>query len=151
MQNTYLNELAVAVAGMIANQEDGAVISSRQVAGAAIPFGRAVKRGATAGSIQSVSAQADVFLGVAVVDHSAKGTPANNPNAEYAVAEDAAVLLKGLVWVVADAAIAVGAAAYFSQSTNRYTSTVGTNCPIANGRFETAAANAGDLVLLRLS
>ena len=151
MQVNYTTELVTAVAGMVGHQEEGQVFSSRQVSGAVIPPGRAVKRGATAGLIASVSAQADVFLGVVVIDHSARGTGSSNPNTEFAVGEDAPVLLKGDVWVVADAAIAVGALAYFSQSTNRFTSVVGTNCPIANGRFETAAAAPGDLVLLRLS
>lgn len=151
MQTNYLNELPTAVAGMVANQEDGQVFSSRQVSGAVIPPGRAVKRGASAGLIASCAAQADVFLGVAIIDHSAKGTPTANPNSEFAVGEDIPVLLKGAVWVVADAAIAVGALAYFAQGTNRFTSVVGTNCPIPNGRFETAAAAANDLVLLRLS
>jgi Uncharacterized conserved protein (DUF2190) len=151
MQNNYINELATAVAGMIGHQEEGQVLTSRQVSGAVIPPGRAVKRGASAGLVASCAAQADVFLGVAVIDHSARGTVTANPNSEFAVGEDIPVLLKGDVWVVADAAIAVGALAYFAQASNRFTSVVGTNCPVPNGRFETAAAAPGDLVLLRLS
>jgi hypothetical protein len=70
VQSTYSNEQPTAFRGALVNTEPNNLIS-RNVETAAIPFGRAVKQGATVDGVALATAQADVFRGIAVRDHGA--------------------------------------------------------------------------------
>lgn len=143
MQSTYLTELATAFAGMIANSEPNFLIS-RQVETAAIGFGKGVKRGAADNGVVATAGTAgDVFLGITCREHSKDAD-------QFAVKEDALIMTKGVVWVVAAGAVANGAAVYI-DSAGKFTSTVGTNTPVPNGRFDSSTSAADQLVKVRLS
>lgn len=144
MQSTYLTELATAYAGMIANEEPKFLVS-RTVETAALGFGKAVKRGAAdSGVVATAGAAADIFLGITVREHD---TVAQDV---FSVKEDALIMTKGVIWVVAAGAVTQGGAVYV-DSAGKYTSTVGTNTPVPNGRFDSSTTAADQLVKVRLS
>ncbi len=148
LQTTYLDRMATALVGMIANTEPNNLIS-KQVSVAAIPFGAVVKQGASADLIAPATAAVDVVRGIAVRDQSANGTVDN-----FTIGEDALIMQRGVIWCLAGAACTVGGAAYMVVGTaqaGRMTSTSVSNLPIPGGTFESAAAAAGDLVKVRLS
>lgn len=144
MQNAYATGLAPAVEGMIANQEPQVMIS-RTVETAAIGFGQLVVRGAAdGGCIKAAGTAALISLGVTVRDHSVVSGDV------FAVKEDALIMNKGVIWVIAAVAVTQGQPAYYTPA-GRFTNVVGTNTPVIGGRFDSSTAGTDQLVMLRLS
>lgn len=143
MQTTYPSALSAAFAGMIANEEPQ-VLVSRQVETAAVGFGKAVKRGSVDGRcVATVATAADIVLGITCREHATLSD-------QFAVGDDALIMTKGVVWVVSAGAVTQGGAVYV-EAAGKYTSTVGTNTPIPNGRFDSSTTGADQLVKVRLS
>ena len=107
-------------------------------------FGALVGRGANEALVQPI-ASGGAFLGVAVVDQAAQPSA----NDAYAVGRTAAVLTKGVVWVVAGHAVTAGEAAYY-DNTGALTDVASGNTPIPNATFDSSAAS-GALVKLSLA
>jgi len=146
MQTTYGTSMAVAAEGHIANQESLNLIS-REVEGAAIGFGKAVKQGTADRGVAAATAAADVFRGITCRDQSVLD------GVDFNVGESAQVMTKGVVWVLAGAPVVAGAAVYMVVGTaqaGRFTSVSTSNLPIPDAIFETSAGAAGDLVAIRL-
>lgn len=153
VQSTYLDNMPEAVAGMIANTEPNNLVS-KQVESAAIGFGKALKQGTLASQAIAATAAADVFVGISVRDQSVR--PGATPDV-VPVGDDALVMKRGVIWVVAGAAIsAAGVPAYMVVGTaqaGRFTdaAAAGANLVIPRGTFDSTCGAAGDLVKLRLS
>lgn len=142
VQTSYSGEHRSAFAGMIASQEPAIVIS--RVAQGAIAFGSAVVQGTADRQVKAPAAGA-AFRGVAVTDTAV----APEANDAYADGYTAAVLTKGVVWVVAAASVAAGQAAFFDAVTGAISGDTA-DTAIPNAIFDSTAAPGG-LVKLRLA
>lgn len=145
-QTNYRNEQRAALEGMIGNTEPNNLIS-REVEGAAIGFGKAVKQGTADTGVEAASATDDVVRGITVRDQS---VDAESPN-EFAVGDSALVMTRGLVWVTAYDNVEAGAPVYVAvnNTSDKFTDTTTSNLAVPNAIFETSGA-ADELVLVRL-
>lgn len=145
VQTVYQEAPSPAYAGMRANQEPHVAIS-RVVASPSIAFGVPVCQGP--GDDQVVAATAGAaFRGISMADPVNPPTLAAGQTNAYAQGRTAAVMTKGVVWVVASAAVTVGQGAFFDPATGNVS---GDNTKTAiNGLFDSTAP-AGALAKLRL-
>lgn len=143
-QDTYLTSLPKAFEGMIADTEP-CVLISRQVEGAAIGFGRAVKQGTADRGVAAASAAADKYRGITVRDQSVLD------GSDFNVGEDALIMTKGVIWVTAYDTVVAGAPVYVAVTNTSYkfTDTATTNLAIPNAVFEDSGS-ADELVRIRL-
>ena len=86
-----------------------------------------------------------VYVGVTVRDQSIDVASVD----AYPVGANAAVLLKGTIWVTVGATVVAGDPAYFVPATGVITNVAAGNISIPNARFETGASS-GALAKLRL-
>ena len=147
VQSTYTTQSAARV-GMIASGEDMSVLISGTVETAAgVGFGVAVQFGATNDGVKAVGdGSATAYRGVTVRDLSRNASGNVNGFEQYSTAR---LMLKGVIYVTAPAAITRGQAAYYDAAgviTNVSTS----NTAIPNAYFDESAAS-GALVKLRLN
>lgn len=147
VQSTYLNENAIAYEGMIVNTEPNNLIS-REVEGAAIGFGKAVKQGTADAGVALATASNDVFRGITV--------RTNDQDAEeYPVRASALVMTRGVIWVTAHDTVVAGAAVYVAVSASpaadamKFTDAASGNLAVPNAIFESSGA-ADELVKIRL-
>lgn len=145
VQTTYRTELPAAFEGMIANTEPNVLIS-REVEGAAIGFGKAVKQGAADMGVAAATAAADVVRGITVREQSTPGDAD-----EFPVGSSALVMTKGVIWVTAFDTVAAGAPVYMRVvgGSGRFTDTSIDNLPIPGAIFD-SSGGAGELVKIRL-
>lgn len=136
---TYASRLPAAHAGMIAELNGNRDIASRKIETAAVAFGLAVGRGT---ADQSAKLAGAGFEGITVAD---KTRTADS----YAIAEVAAVIRKGAVWVTAGAAVTPADTVYFAAATGIVSNISAGGTAIAGAKFETTAAN-GALVRVYL-
>lgn len=136
---TYTTSNPLGYAGMIAESQMIKDVSSRPVDNAAIPFGRAVGRGATDRAVRLGGAG---YEGITVADKSRSAD-------EFAVGEIAGVLRKGTIWVTASVAVTPADTVYFVPATGAITNVATGNTAIPNAKFELLAA-AGALTRLYL-
>ncbi|WP_108482268.1 structural cement protein Gp24 [Oceaniglobus ichthyenteri] len=143
VQSTYAETMPVALNGMIANTEPNVLIS-REVQTAAIGFGKVVKQGTADKQVQAATAANDVVRGITVRDQSATGD-------EFAVADSALVMTKGVIWVTAFDTVVAGAPVYMrvAGGAGKFTDTTTDNLAIPGAIFETSGA-ADELVAIRL-
>lgn len=149
IQTVYVETIKPAVAGMTVNMELQNIVSRtvQTVAGTTngLPFGVVVRRGTTDMSIQDASASTPI-LGVTVLDQTVRPWTVGADRYQQA----AAVILKGVIWVFAGAAVtAAGAAAYFDV-TGAITPTSTGNTLLPGAVFDSTVLTAG-LVKLRLA
>lgn len=137
-QTSYINNPVAAYAGMIADTEFTTVLS-HEITTAAVGFGLAVGRGASDRTARLGGAG---YVGVTVADKA-------NVNAQYAVGDQAGVMLKGAVWVTAGAAVTPADSVFFAAATGVISNISAGGTAIPGARFLTTAAN-GALVLLYL-
>lgn len=145
-QDTYSTELTAAVVGQIAVAEHLCNLISRQVEGAAIGFGKAVKQGSADRGVAAATAAADKFRGITVRDQSVVTAD------QYDVKDDAMILTKGVVWVTAGATVAAGDPVYMVVGTGhagKFTNVSTNNLAIAGAVFD-SAGDADELVKVRL-
>lgn len=136
---TYTTSNPLGYAGMIAESQMIKDVSSRPVENAAIPFGRAVGRGATDRGVRLGGAG---YEGITVADKSRSAD-------EFAVGEIAGILRKGTIWVTASVAVTPADTVYFVPATGAITNVATGNTAIPNAKFELSAA-AGALTRLYL-
>lgn len=132
----YDTQHGVGFAGMLAESQIKDV-ASKVVTTAAVPFGRAVRAGATDGSVRLGGTG---FEGIALADKSRESD-------SYAVGEVAGVLRKGTVWVVASTNVTPANPVTFTAATGVIGA--GLAITIAGAKFETTAT-AGNLVRVYL-
>ena len=144
-QTTYLDNLASAVEGQQAHTERNIVIS-RNVALAAIGFGKVAVQGATDGAVRAPASGETKFVGITVID---QAVDPSSPD-EYPVGASAGVLRSGSVWVKVGEAVTAGDPAYFVPASGAIMKTASGNTLIPGGRFDTSAALNG-LALLYIA
>ncbi len=132
-QGTYLDNPAVAYAGMIAEGQPARDIKSSVVENAAVAFGLAVGLGTADNSVRLGGTG---FIGITVADKT-------RLNDNYQIGEFAAVLRKGTVWVNVPVAVADADPVYFVAATGVITNVASGNVLIAGARFETSTSGAG--------
>lgn len=145
VQSTYRTEMRAAFEGMIANTEPNILIS-REVEGAAIGFGKAVKQGTADDGVAAATAAADVFRGITVRDQSSHGVEDTFP-----VGTSALIMTQGVIWVTAFDTVVAGAPVYMrvTGGSGRFTDTATDNLPIPGAIFD-SSGGAGELVKVRI-
>ena len=124
---TYTASPAVGYAGMIAEAQAVKDVASKLVTTAVVPFGLAVGRGATDGSVRLGGTG---FEGIAVADKSRAAD-------QYAVGEVAGIMRKGTIWVVASTAVSPADPVTFTAATGVIGAGLATT--ITGAKFETTA------------
>jgi len=144
VQDTYGVVHAAGLEGMVAKSEP-AVIVSRVVEGAGgIGFGKVAQRGTLDNQIK-VSSASPKYLGITVLDPTQVGGTLDT----YPQYATAAVMTKGVIWVVASVAVVPGDPVYFVPATGVLTNVVIANQLIANATWD-STAGIGALAKVRL-
>lgn len=141
-QDTYLDTMAYAYAGMVANGETSNRISRTCEDSAGIPFGVPVYRGA--GDHGCTRTPNTFLLGISIA-HETLSLLSGQTADRYQQYDNVAILPLGVIWVVAGEAVTDGAPAYDTGSA--IVDTVGSNTALTDWQFDVTGANA-DLVKL---
>jgi hypothetical protein len=163
VQTTYSDNAPVAIAGMLADLGPKYVKSLK--APSDIPFGIAVKVGATADVCALLAATSDRVSGIVVHSHAHESAGLTGANGVPAK-DTASVLRMGLCWVKVEDAVAVDGAVFVRHATSVNTpaltqrgalrsdadinSAVPTAFALTGARYVTAAA-AGGLALVEIN
>ena len=134
---TYTAQTRLGYAGMIAESQMVRDVASKAVTTAVIPFGLAVGRGATDGTVRLGGTG---FEGITVADKTRAAD-------QYAVGEMAGVMRKGTIWVVASTNVGPADPVTFTAATGVIGAGLATT--IAGAKFETTAT-AGNIVRVYL-
>lgn len=146
VQTTYATGIAQAVEGMIATSEPTHTRTGVVEGSAGIGFGKVAVRGTGDKQIKA-SAASTPFAGITILDHNIR--PEVDPD-KYAQYDNAAILLKGVIWVLASVDVADGDPAYFVPATGVITNVATSNTAIPGGVFESTGL-ATTLVKLRVN
>ena len=147
VQTTYSAAHASGYPGMIADGEQVTNVISRIVdpnTANPIAFGDPVLQGVSEATVQSVSGGSGVFRGIAVRDP----TLAASAGDQYGATVTAAVMTKGVIWVLAAVAVSAGQPVYFTGA-GALTNVPTSNTAIAGAMWESTTAAAG-LAKMRL-
>jgi hypothetical protein len=147
VQTTYLDNMAVAYAGMIANTEPNVLISKEVETSAGVGFAVPVIQGTADNQCDVVAASTDAVTGITVRDQS-------TTDDLFALKDTALLMRKGVIWVtVTDAGgVAAGDAVWVLVSNGTFSNAdAGSDGSInlAGCRWETSAAN-GALAAIRV-
>jgi hypothetical protein len=143
VQTTYPTIHPVAYVGMVANSEPRDVITLVCTVGA-IAFGLPVMQGAGDNTCKPPAA-ASIYRGISIIDPTLAGATPDS----YLVGDNVAVMTRGVVWVTASVAVAVGDAVYFVPATGVWTNVVGANQLVSNAIWDSSTTGAG-LAQIRL-
>jgi hypothetical protein len=147
VQETYLDEMPVAYAGSLANQEPCVLISRTVEDEDGVNFGAAVAQGTLDRDCKPFGSGDTAILGIAVREQSAN--PAT-PNA-FGQYDTARIITKGVVWVTASVAVDAGDPVYVIPATGAFAKTNASSAVlIANARWDSSTAGEG-LAKVRLS
>lgn len=143
----YNTDPQVAFEGMVADQTPATIVS-RTVETAAIPFGKCVKQGTADNGVEQVETGDTAILGIAVRN---QGVDSSGGTADvYPVKENAAILLKGAIWVKAGASVSAGDPVHVTVDGSVFGTGAGAGkVAIAGATYETSGA-ANALVRVRL-
>lgn len=141
-QDTYLDTMAYAYAGMVANGETSNRITRTCEDSAGIPFGVPVYRGV--GDHGCTRTPNAFLLGISIA-HETLALLSGQTADRYQQYDNVAILPLGVIWVVAGEAVTDGAPAYDTGSA--IVDTVGSNTALTDWQFDVTGANA-DLVKL---
>lgn len=147
VQSTYLDKMATAYVGMIANGEPNVLISREVETSAGIGFGVPVIQGTADNQCDVVAASTDAVIGITVRDQS-------TTDDKFAENDSALLMRKGVIWVtVTDAGgVAAGDDVWVLVSNGTFSNAdAGTDgsLKLAGCRWETSAAN-GALAAIRV-
>lgn len=145
IQTAYASRISPSYEGMIANSEPHDIISKLVETAAGIGFGKVVVQGAADDQVR-VAEVGRAFRGISEASHAADINPNADLYPQYAIIP---VIVKGVVWVVASVAVAVGQPAYFVPATGVLTNVATANTLIPNAIWESSTTGAG-LAKLRL-
>jgi hypothetical protein len=138
LQTTYTNRISPAYEGMIADEQDHTVLSKQVETAAGIGFGKIACQGTTDDQIV-VATAGRPWRGITVAAHNAQQSSADS----YAQYETAPVLEKGVIWVTASVAVAVGDLVYFVPATGVFTNVVGANTIVPGAIWDSSTSGAG--------
>lgn len=147
VQSTYLDNMATAYVGMIANGEPNVLISREVETSAGIGFGVPVIQGTADNQCDVVAASTNKVIGISVRDQS-------TTDDTFAENDSALLMRKGVIWVtVTDAGgVAAGDDVWVLVSNGTFSNAdAGTDgsLKLAGCRWETSAAN-GALAAIRV-
>lgn len=147
VQSTYLDKMATAYLGMIANGEPNVLISREVETSGGIGFGVPVIQGTADNQCDEVAASTDAVIGITVRDQS-------TTDDTFAENDSALLMRKGVMWVtVTDAGgVAAGDDVWVLVADGTFSNAdAGTNgsLKLAGCRWETSAAN-GALAAIRV-
>ena len=147
VQSTYLESMAAAYAGMIANTEPNVLISREVETADGIGFGVPVIQGTADNQVDVVAASTDSVIGITVRDQSTTGDL-------FALKDTALLMRQGVIWVtVTDAGgVAAGDDVWVLVADGTFSNAdAGTDgsLKLAGCRWETSAAN-GALAAIRV-
>lgn len=142
-QAVYADTLTPGFPGMVANAETSNRISRTNEDATALPFGRAVFRGA--GDHGCTATPSAALLGISIAHEALGASLAGNIDA-YGQYGTVPIMTLGVIWVTAGAAVTAGAQAYVT-STGAFTSVSTGNTILTGWTFDTTAAS-GALVKL---
>ncbi len=143
LQTTYAQYHAVAYEGLIADSRDQTVESRVVETSAGIGYGKVCVQG-TADNQVKVSAAVLAFVGISVaVNFHGENVSPSDLFPQYS---NIPVLRKGVIWVTASVAVAVGDLAYYVPATGVLTNVATSNTLI--GSWRTSTSGSGLAVLL---
>ena len=150
VQTSYQQYFSPAIAGLVANMEPSRLMSREVQTATGMTYGVVALQGTGDNQVRTVAdavanGGATVYRGITVIDPTVR--PINGQNT-YGFEDIAAIITKGVVWVVAAVAVTPGQPAYFDASGN-ITNVAASNTAIPGSMFDSTAAAAG-LVKLRL-
>lgn len=147
VQSTYSENIAIAVAGMLADADHSVDTRVCETA-AGIGFGVACGQGTANNGVRLGAAAATGFVGISVRDK----TLVNSEGDEYQQYNNVGVMTRGDIWVTVGADVVAGNDVTFVASTGVLSTATasGSQFTIAGARWMTSAT-AGKLALLRLS
>lgn len=146
VQTTYSERITAAQEGQLVDQEPHRIVSRIVEDAAGIGFGKVALRGAGARGVKAPVADAAAFVGITLRN------PTVDPELvdKYAQYDHASILLEGVVWVVAGAAVVAGDDVLYNDTTGAYHTTTGAgSIAIPNAIFDAGAAQ-GALVPIRI-
>lgn len=147
VQSTYVENIAAAVAGMVANQTSWDAITRIVETAGGVGFGLACGQGTADDGARLGAAAATGFVGVSVRDVAVAAAAAD----KYRQRENMTCLTKGEIWVTTGGDVTAGADVTFNSTTGVLATIAadGTNFTIAGARWMTSASS-GDLAIVRL-
>lgn len=143
VQDTYLDTIPAGYAGALVNEEPRTLISRTVEGDDGVGFGVAVSQGAEDNGcvVASAAAVAPTFLGITVRDQSVNPVTPN----KFAEAEDAVIMTKGVIWVIAGNDVDAGdGVAVLADGA------LGAGSTLVGARWDSTAAT-GELAKLRLA
>lgn len=147
IQTTYLQTIAPAYEGMIADSRDQTILSLQLESAAGVGFGKVVVKG-TADRQVRVSEASRAFRGITVATHFAGfAAGAQGTKDTYDQYETLPVLVLGPIWVMASVAVAVGDLVYYVPATGVLTNVATSNTQILDAMWETSTSGAGLAVI----
>ena len=144
LQSSYDMNMKPYVEGMVANSELSNRISRNVEGVAGIGFGKVAVQGTLENQIKASAASAP-FRGVTILD----STQLQDSYPQYTTA---AIMTKGVVVVIASAAVNPGDPAYYVPATGLFTnvSNSGANTQIPNAMWDSKTTTTNQLAKLRL-
>lgn len=146
IQTTYPNNIGVAKAGQIVNEELNNLISRNVENAGGLAFGAAAAQGTSDLGVHTWTTGDTKFVGVAVRERSIN--PANT-DAVFAQNDTARLITKGVIWVPVGENVAAGDPVYLTAA-GAWMKTATSNTLVSNARWDTTATN-GNLARLRLA
>jgi hypothetical protein len=143
LQTAYNQNQPAGLPGFLANMEEWN--GSTKIATATIAFGAPVQRNGDKGCSPLAAGE---FIGVAIGHHAITSTNGDS----YGQYDNVPVADEGVLYALADAAIAAGAAVRWNTATSRYTTVAasGSVIDVPGAEADIAASGAGALFKIRL-
>jgi hypothetical protein len=141
LQTSYSETIAAGYPGMVANGETSNRISRTCEDAAGIGFGKAVFRGSGDHGCTATVGTSATFLGVTIAT-SALALTAGVDADEYQQYDNVPIMSAGAIWVTAGEAVADGSQVYADASTGAFVDTSTSNILLTGWFFDTTAANA---------
>lgn len=151
MQTAYTRDFNKGVAGQIANEEKYNAISRSVETAAGIAFGAPVARGTNDhGAVLLTSSNKFIGLAVKTIAPEHRQPGGTFIQDGYAARTTMSAMTEGVMYNVADGAVAAGDAVYWNPATGRYSNSATNNIAIPQGFFDTSATAAGQIVKVTL-
>ena len=138
-QSDYTIANPVGYAGMVANGETSNRISRTVEDATAIPFGRAVFRGA--GDHGVTQTQTGQFLGITIANYAAGAAPTGVQADVYPQYSTAGIMTQGVIWVVAGEDVTDGAQVYAAAAGGALVDTSTSNVILTGWFFQDTVAS----------
>ena len=151
LQAAYTRDFGKGVPGQIANEEKYNAVSRSVETTAGIAFGAPVARGTNDhGAVLLTSS--NKFIGLAVKamapEHRQPGGTVIQDG--YPARATMSAMTEGVMYELADVAVAAGDAVYWNPTTGRYSNSATNNIAIPQAFFDTSATAAGQVVKVTL-